>query len=260
MKRLLAYALLLFSPLSFSAPKSDLWPYWDVSNQQSSTSLSHHKWQAILDIYLISQGEYTLFKYAQVTPSDKEKLTQYLSDLSNTDPRELNKKEQYAYWVNLYNALTVQLILDNYPVASITKIGSWFGFGPWDDEIANVAGKPLTLNDIEHRILRPIWGDPRTHYAINCASLGCPNLQPKAFTAENTELLLEKAARDFINSHKGVSYQDGQLTLSSIYDWFAQDFGSRTQLFDHLSKYRTGVTHYEGKIKYEYDWKLNEKK
>ncbi|NIY93954.1 DUF547 domain-containing protein [Vibrio diazotrophicus] len=260
MKRLLAFALLLFSPLSFSAPKSDLWSYWDVSNQQSSTSLSHHKWQAILDIYLISQGEYTLFKYAQVTPSDKEKLTEYLSELSKTDPRELNKKEQYAYWVNFYNALTVQLILDNYPIASITKVGSWFGFGPWDDEIANVAGKPLTLNDIEHRILRPIWGDPRTHYAINCASLGCPNLQPKAFTAENTELLLEKAAREFINSDKGVSYQDDHLTLSSIYDWFAEDFGNRPQLFEHLSKYRTGVSHYQGDIKYEYDWKLNEKK
>ncbi len=260
MKRLLAFALILLSPVSFSAPKSDLWPYWNTSNEQSRITVPHHKWQTILDLYLVSQGEYTLFKYAHVENVDKEKLGEYLSELSQTDPRELNRKEQYAYWINLYNALTVQLILDNYPITSITKIGGWFSFGPWDEEVVYVAGKTLTLNDIEHRILRPIWGDPRTHYAVNCASLGCPNLQPYAFTSENTEMLLEKAAKEFINSHKGISIHDGRLTLSSIYYWFAEDFGNRTQLFDHLSKFRAGVNLYQGDIEYEYDWQLNKKK
>ncbi len=261
MKRFLSITLLLFSTHSaIAAPKADLWPYWDVSNEQNSQTVSHQKWQSILDLYLIHQEEYTLFKYAQVTKSHKETLNAYVSDLSSIDPRLLNKKEQYAYWVNLYNALTVQLILENYPVSSITKIGSWFGFGPWDNQITNIAGKELTLNDVEHRILRPIWGDPRTHYAVNCASLGCPNLQPVAFTSENTESLLDKAAHQFINSNKGVVLQEGKLTLSSIYDWFAEDFGNQQQLIQHLSQYRSGIESYQGDINYQYDWKLNEKK
>lgn len=132
-------------------------------------------------------GENALFRYAEVTKEDKTLLNDYLDQLSKLDPREFNRQEQYAYWVNLYNALTVKLILDNYPVASITKLGGLFSFGPWDEKVFTVAGQTLTLNDIEHRILRPIWKDPRTHYAVNCASLGCPNLQSQAFTAQNTE-------------------------------------------------------------------------
>lgn len=262
MKRLLTFTLLLLSThVASAAPKADLWPYWNVSNEENRAVLSHHKWQTILDLYLVHQGEYSLFKYAHVTEAHKETLDIYLSELSSIDPRQLNKKEQYAYWVNLYNALTVQLILDNYPVSSITKVGSWFGLGPWDNEITTITGKELTLNDIEHRILRPIWGDPRTHYAVNCASLGCPNLQPQAFTSENSENQLEKAAHQFINSNKGVSFNaKGQLTLSSIYDWFAEDFGSQKQLFRHLAQYRSGLESYQGDVKYQYDWKLNEKK
>lgn len=261
MKRLFTLILLLFSPHLTAAPKAELWPYWNTSNENNNAQvISHHKWQTILDLYLIHQGEYTLFKYSHVTPQHKEQLDHYVSDLSQTDPRQLNKKEQYAYWINLYNALTVQLILDKYPVSSITKIGSWFGFGPWDEEITTIAGKQLSLNDIEHRILRPIWGDPRTHYAVNCASLGCPNLQDEAFTAHNTERLLNKAAHQFINSSKGVSFAEDKLILSSIYDWFAEDFGSQKQLFQHLAQYRTGIQSYNNRIEYKYDWKLNEKK
>lgn len=95
---------------------------------------------------------------------------------------------------------------------------------------------------------------------MNCASLGCPNLQTNAFTAENTQALLEQAAKEFIISSKGVSFNQGKLTLSEIYDWFAVDFGTQEQLFEHLAQYRTEVKGYRGKISYEYDWSLNETK
>ncbi len=121
-----------------------------------------------------------------------------------------------------------------------------------------VNGKDLTLNDIEHRILRPIWNDPRTHYAVNCASLGCPNLQPHAFTAENTQALLDSAAKTFINSSKGVSIQGNTAQLSSIYDWFATDFGGEKQIFKHIAKYAPQYKNFSGKVKYEYDWTLNQ--
>jgi hypothetical protein len=151
------------------------------------------------------------------------------------------------------------LILDEYPVKSITKLGGLFSFGPWGDEVITITGQTLTLNDIEHRILRPIWNDPRTHYAVNCASLGCPNLQTQAFTADNTEALLESAANAFVNSSKGASISGNTITLSSIYEWFEADFMQDDGALEHMAKYRPDLASFDGKIKYDYDWDLNKK-
>ncbi|GEM78310.1 DUF547 domain-containing protein [Vibrio superstes] len=251
---ILILSLLSFN--AFSAPKSEPWPFWD-KHTQSTQSIDHSQWQALLDAYLVERGENTLFRYASVTDKDKQALKAYVSSLADIDPRQYSQAEQYAYWVNLYNALTVDLILDNYPVKTITKLGGLFSFGPWGKEIIEVAGKPLSLNDIEHRILRPIWQDPRTHYAVNCASLGCPNLQTQAFTAENTEQLLEQSAHAFINSDKGAKLSNGKIQLSSIYDWFAVDFDGEKGVLKHLARYRPELTSFKGKVSFDYDWKLN---
>ncbi|NOJ24771.1 DUF547 domain-containing protein [Vibrio coralliilyticus] len=260
MRLFLAFIATLTSFHAFSAPKSELWPYWNTSNESDTTKVDHQPWQQILDKYLVTEGEYTLFKYSSVSGQDKQQLNHYLAQLSHINPLQLSKAEQYPYWVNLYNAITVDLILDAYPIKSITKLGGLFSFGPWGDEVVTINGKELTLNDIEHRILRPIWNDPRTHYAVNCASLGCPNLQSQAFTADNTEALLQQAATTFINSEKGVLIKNGKTQLSSIYDWFADDFGNNHQLIQHLAKYRPELSDISGKFSYEYDWDLNEKK
>ncbi|NRB68566.1 MAG: DUF547 domain-containing protein [Vibrio sp.] len=259
MRLFLAFIAALISFHAYSAPKSELWPYWNTSNESNTTKVDHQPWQQILDKYLITEGEYTLFKYSSVGVQDKQQLKDYIDQLSHINPLQLSKAEQYPYWVNLYNAITVDLILDAYPIKSITKLGGLFSFGPWGDEVVSINGKELTLNDIEHRILRPIWNDPRTHYAVNCASLGCPNLQTQAFTADNTEQLLEQAAKEFINSNKGVLQLKGKTQLSSIYDWFAEDFGNKQELIQHLAKYRPELANLNGKFSYEYDWDLNEK-
>jgi hypothetical protein len=260
MKSLLLVLSILFSSVVSAAPKSELWGFWDARDDQNPQTISHQKWQDFLDNNLVEEGENTLVAYGKVSNADKESLNAYISDLTNIDPREYSNPEQYAYWVNLYNALTVDLILENYPIKSITKLGGLFSFGPWGDEIARVAGKTLTLNDIEHRILRPIWNDPRTHYAVNCASLGCPNLQPLAFTASNQEMLLAQAAGSFINSRKGVSITGNKGELSSIYDWFIDDFGGQEGLKEHLLKYRPSLTVDLKKVTFDYDWSLNEQK
>jgi hypothetical protein len=260
MKNLLLVISLLFSSLAFSAPKSELWSYWDQSNESNSGTISHATWQQFLDNYIVIDGQNHLIRYQAVSSNDRSLLKQYIEQLANTDPRKFSQAEQYAYWVNLYNAITVELILDAYPVKSITKLGGLFSFGPWGDEVVTINSKALTLNDIEHRILRPIWQDPRTHYAVNCASLGCPNLQTQAFTAENTEALLEQAARQFVNSDKGVLVQKNKLQLSSIYDWFIADFGTQEQLIEHLNQYRTQPLSNVKNIDYEYDWALNQAK
>ncbi len=257
----LLFALIIstLSTTSFAAPKSELWDYWNVSNESNNQSISHQVWQQFLSKYVVVKGQHHLVTYSSVSDTDKTQLQQYLTQLASIDPRQYSKQEQYAYWVNLYNALTVDLIIDNYPTKSITKLGGFFSFGPWGDELIDVAGKTLTLNDIEHRILRPIWQDPRTHYAVNCASLGCPNLQITAFTSQNTDALLEQAAHDFINSDKGVKLSASSTQLSSIYDWFKVDFGSDdTGLLKHIQQYRPGIKEMVGKVSYDYDWSLNQ--
>ncbi len=249
-----------FSADSYAAPKSELWPYWNKSNEADKRQISHQGFQHLLDNYLKRQGENTLFHYAAVSEKDRLILADYISNLSQIDPRTFNKKEQFAYWVNLYNALTVSLILENYPISSITKLGGFLRFGPWDDDIIQVAGKTLTLNDIEHRILRPIWQDPRIHYVVNCASLGCPNLSPQTLTSANFEKMLEEAASQFINSNKGLVFKENTLELSSIYDWYALDFGANQKaLFEHLDQYlkRQKLKNWQGDVIYQYDWDLN---
>jgi hypothetical protein len=194
------------------------------------------------------------------------RINQYVATLVSVNPLTLNRKEQYAYWVNLYNAATVQVVLNHDPVKSITRIKkSFFGFGPWNDKILHVNQQDLSLNDIEHGILRPIYKDPRIHYAVNCASIGCPNLLETAYTAANLETLLEQAASEYINHSRGVYVEGGSLTLSKIYDWFSVDFGGDvSDLIAHLQRYANTDLHHTletvelNNIRYEYDWTLNQ--
>lgn len=256
--------LLAGYPLSLeAAPSSKYWGLWDKSNTRSKAIINHSSWQGILDSYLVVQPDGSRFRYQAVKGKDRKKLGEYIKTLTALDPRQYSMQEQKAYWINLYNALTVNLILDHYPVQSITKLGSWYRFGPWDEVITRVADQALTLNDIEHRILRPLWKDPRIHYGVNCASVGCPDLAEKAFTGENTEAQLEQLARRFIQQEKGVEWVDGRLVLSRIYEWYQQDFGNRKELLLHLQRYsaptqakRLGA--FSGVIEYQYNWQLNE--
>ena len=255
---------LLSLPL-LAAPASRYWAMWDKSDQMSIKTIDHQNWQDILDRYLVVSPEGSRFRYSRVSKDDQALLRKYLNILNSTDPRLYNKKEQKAYWINLYNALTIELILEEYPVKSITKLGGWFSFGPWDKKITEVAGQSLTLNDIEHRILRPQWGDKRIHYAVNCASEGCPDLASEAYTSGNISLLLEKQARRFIQQEKGVVWIDGRLVLSRIYEWYAVDFGSREELIRHLKQYASPsqirkLNKFTGIVDYQYNWNLNELK
>lgn len=259
--------LILPGTIVFAAPKAELWPRWQANNPQSTTRVDHSAWTRFLDMYLTvgEVGGVNLVNYAGVSSEDKDSLTIYLATLGSVPISELNRTEQKAFWINLYNSLTVSSILEHHPRKSIREISSgWFSPGPWDLKLIKVEGTELSLNDIEHRILRPIWQDNRVHYAVNCASLGCPNLQAKPFTADNIERLLDKAAHDFVNSLRGVNLTAGTLILSSIYDWFQIDFGgSKTTLFTHLEKFAAPalankLKKYQGTISYQYSWDLNE--
>ncbi len=250
------------------APKSDLWARWQTHDPASGAEIDHEAWGRLLTAYLRTDGDgVNRFDYAGITTVDRVALGQYIATLAGLPINAYNRSEQLAYWINLYNALTVQVVLTHYPVASIRDIDvspGLFSDGPWDRPLLTVAGETLTLNDIEHRILRPIWRDPRIHYAVNCAAVGCPNLQETPFTAENTEGLLESAARTYVNSLRGVRFGRNGLIVSSIYIWFQEDFGDSDEgVIAHLERY--AEPEISAQIKqarklagHAYDWSLND--
>jgi len=269
MRLLSGLALMAFSLAALAAPKAELWERWNAS-APNKVGIVHKEWDSFLGHYLKPGSDgITRVAYGAVTPADRKSLDAYLRRLQDVPIRKFARAEQRAYWINLYNATTVKVILDHYPVESITRINispGLFAKGPWKKKLLTVEGEGVSLDDIEHRILRPIWKDPRTHYSVNCASLGCPNLPPRAFTAGNTEELLDEGARAYVNHPRGARVEGGKLTVSSIYVWFQSDFGGNAAgVIAHLKKYAepglkkrlAAVDRIDGDA---YDWTLNDAK
>ena len=276
MKRLIILSLVsfvLYKTSGIAAPKSELWPRWQTHNAENREVIDHSAWGIILKKYLVSSQLPTessapvginLMEYGGVSKIDYDLLKIYLTTLEGISISSFSRPEQRAFWINIYNAATVNLILEHYPVESITNISfSFFSFGPWDEELLTIEGEELSLNDIEHRILRPIWQDPRIHYALNCASIGCPNLQPIAFTAKNTDSLLETGASEYINHPRGAKKEDKKLWLSKIFEWYQDDYGgNEAGVLIHIQKYAkenlaNSLYEDELEIEYHYDWRSN---
>jgi hypothetical protein len=273
---------ILFSAMTFltffaadvgAAPRAELWRRWQQHDAADTRTIDHSEWGAFLQAYVVDKHPSGInrVRYNVVTASDRQRLQEYLEQMRAIPISHFNRQEQLAYWINLYNAVTLNLVLEHFPVESIRDINLSRGFlsglfagGPWQAKILTVEAETISLDDIEHRILRPIWRDSRIHYAVNCASLGCPNLQTEAFTAENMERLLNEAARAYVNHPRGASIRNGELVLSKIYDWFEEDFGDGTHgVLAHLRQHtepalRRQLKDYEGSISYDYDWSLND--
>ncbi len=204
--------------------------------------------------------------YGSVTPADRVALNTYIEELAAIAISSHSRREQFAYWVNLYNALTIEVVLEAYPVESIRDIDispGLFADGPWDAELLMIEDEAVSLNDIEHRILRPVWNDARVHYVLNCASIGCPNLGSRALDADELEAMLDEAAQVYINSPRGARIEDDSLVVSRIYDWFHEDFGeSDEMIIAHLRQYAEpelieALMSSDDIDRYEYDWALN---
>ncbi|MEE8225732.1 MAG: DUF547 domain-containing protein [Kiloniellales bacterium] len=268
---LLALALPLGAASSIEAlfaPRADLWERWTAHDSVSSASIDHAAWDRFLKTYLSKDKDgVNRFAYARITDADRRVLKDYIGGLTRRSISRYNRSEQLAYWINLYNALTVKVVLDHYTVKSIRDIDispGWFSDGPWDKKLITVENESLSLNDIEHRILRPIWRDARIHYAVNCAAIGCPSLRPMAFTAVGADDMLSSAAREYINHPRGARFEDGRLIVSSIYVWFQEDFGdSDAGVIAHLKRYaspelQAKLAQTERIDSHEYDWGLND--
>lgn len=237
---------------------------WTRAAPRASIMVDNRIYAAFLAKYVGSGRDgVNLVAYQRVSPADKALLKQYLKRMQAVDVDRLTKPQQMAYWINLYNAATLDVVLDAWPVKSITRIDSpVLRSGPWDRKLLTVGGERLSLNNIEHGILRPIWRDVRIHYAVNCASLGCPNLAKTPFGTETLNAQLEAAARSFVNSPRAFARVDGKLVASKIYDWYRADWGSEAAVLAHARKYSTGSTAalLAGTRQigsYRYDWSIN---
>ena len=245
-------------------------PVFQISDPNSPYGVDHSAWDAFLAKYVVTDSQgINRVRYGQVSQQDRSALQCYLQQLQSTDIRTLNRNDQLAFWFNLYNARTVALVVDKYPIRSVRQIKQKFTdfVGPFDDEGAvNVLGKSLSLNDIESRIVRPGWNDPRIHYALNCASYGCPNLAPTAWTGHDLNERLDSAAYQFINSNRAVKRGLLGLRVSKIYKWYGGDFGGDDQsILNHISQYADCNTQNkisgQQKIRgYFYDWSLSDAK
>ena len=214
--------------------------------------VAHTVWNELLQKYVDENGfvNYKGFK------NDQEQLNNYIIYLSTTIPNETwTVQEQLAYYINLYNAATVKLILDNYPLESIKEISK-----PWGLTVIKLGEESFSLGDIEHAILRKM-NEPRIHFAINCASYSCPNLLNEAFTASTIEEQLEKVSFSFINGDKN-DISSNNPKLSKIFKWYKNDFlfEGEKDLIGFINQYSDIQIENSADIDYkDYNWNLNEK-
>ncbi|MEQ8245709.1 DUF547 domain-containing protein [Fulvivirga sp.] len=199
--------------------------------------------------------------------NSKEKFEKYLDLISENPPDrgKWSKKEQLTYWINAYNAFTIKLIIDNYPVESIQDLHPTI-YIPlvrtvWHKKFFKIGEVEMNLDEIEHDILRKEFNEPRIHFAINCASFSCPPLRNEAFTADKIDKQLEEQAVTFVNDFGRNKISTNSADVSKIFSWFSKDFTKDGSLIQFLNKYSKVKLNEDAKIEYlDYDWSLNDKK
>lgn len=247
MKRIFNLPFLLviavFSLSSSLLPKT-------VTNDDAKT-ISHSTFNSLLVANVTASGvvNYSGFKGNQAFQS-------YLQTLSAAKPKNTNwsKNEKLAFWINAYNAFTIKLINDNWPVKSIRDIKD-----PWKQKNIKIGGETYDLNTIEHEILRKMQ-EPRIHFAIVCASYSCPKLLNEAYTTEKMESQLEAQTKSFVNDTKRNKITATKAELSELFNWFKSDFTSKGTLIEYINKYSTVQINKNAKVSHlTYDWSLNNK-
>jgi len=211
---------------------------------------SHDKWQKLLQKNVSEKGNVNYLGFKK----DKTELKEYINYLSENQPTEKwIKNDKLAYWINAYNALTVDLIIRNHPTKSIKNIKD-----PWDQRLWQFGDKWQNLNDIEHKILRKM-NEPRIHFAIVCASVSCPKLQNEAFTAANLEEQLTNATKKFLADTSKNELSKDRIKLSKIFKWFKGDFEQNGSLIDFLNQYSDVEISDKAKKNFkDYNWDLND--
>lgn len=220
------------------------------AEQVKTETIDHAQWTTLLQKHVSEAGQvdYRGFK------EDWSELKDYIKILGKQTPNsDWSKPETLAYWINAYNALTIDLILRHYPVKSIKDIRN-----PWKQDLWTLGDKTYNLDEIEHQILRKMQ-EPRIHFAIVCASYSCPKLKNSAYTADHLNEQLDQAAKDFINDPKHNELSENTLEISKIFQWFRSDFEQNGNLIDFLNRYAAIEISKKARIRYKtYNWDLND--
>lgn len=226
--------------------------------KSDSQPISHDLWNDLLQKHVTEEGyvDYAGFQ------RDAEQFEQYLDLLSGGHPNDSNwtRNEQLAYWYNAYNAFTVKLILDNYPVQSIKDIKSGVpGLNTvWDIKFIEIEGQEYDLNNLEHGIVRPNFNEPRSHFALNCASISCPSLRNEAYVADRLDEQLTDQARKFLANPKKNFITPGAINVSKLFSWYSGDFTQNTDLIAYLNQYAPVQINADAKVNHTaYLWGLN---
>lgn len=225
-------------------------PKIEESEAKPIEAFDHSSWHELLQANVSKQGNvnYKAFK------ANRQPLNNYINSLAQKMPDDTwTKNDVLAYWINAYNALTVDLIIRNYPLESIKDIKN-----PWDQRLWKLGKKWYNLDEIEHQILRKM-DEPRIHFAIVCASFSCPKLQNYAFTAENLEEQLTESTKTFLADPKRNIITKDRLELSKIFQWFTKDFKHNGSLIDFVNTYTDIEIDPNARTRYlDYNWDLND--
>jgi hypothetical protein len=232
-----------------------------IANPPSdSKPISHQIWDGILKTHVTDEG---MVDYAAIQ-KDSNTLNSYLKLVKSNHPNDENwsKNQQLAYWINAYNAFTVQLIIRHYPLNSIKDIGSSikipFVNTPWDVKFIHIEDETYDLNNLEHGIIRKQFEEPRIHFALVCAAVSCPRLKNEAYTAEKLNAQLDQEARNFINNKAKNNITKEKAELSKLFMWYKGDFTKKMSLIDFINQYSTVKMDDNIKIEHkDYLWDLN---
>jgi len=248
-----------------AGPLAEYWPVWDVSNEANLATVDHSQWDAILGAYTVyDEGAGVVnFRYGDLDKSALRGIEGYVDSLEDLDPRAFSRLEQQAYWMNLYNALSVLAVVESLPELEAANFEVPLPATAWDKKRVRIAKEKLSLNDIEHRILRPIWKDHRILFGLNCATRDCPNLSSRAYTATTIKEQLKQAGSRFINHNAGLHYANGTLSASRLFKDYMADFASDEKMlkkvFAHYAVDMKAlyVLGYTGTINFTRDARLN---
>jgi len=223
-----------------------------------SAQENHQPWTELLQKHVSRDGNVDYKGFVR----DSHKLNQYLQSLASHPPRDQWEEDRIkAFWINAYNAFTVKLILQHFPVKSIKEIGGRIPFvnSPWDIRFIKIGNETMDLNHIEHGILRKKFKDPRLHMALVCASRSCPALSREAFESAKLNEQLDQVTREFLADPLRNSFVSGKAQISMIFKWYAEDFGRTRGIRDFIGKYGPVRLSGSQSLQYlEYDWSLND--
>ena len=221
---------------------------------------SHQQWDKLLKKHVNLAGMVNYKGFVK----DKAELDAYLKILGDNPPQSSwSQNDQKAFWINVYNAFTVSLIVQKYPVKSIKDIaGKIYKINtPWDIQFVKIGGKTYDLNNVEHGILRKKYNDARIHFALVCASISCPKLQRDAYTGASVDAQLNNAGKEFLNDKSKNNIAADKASLSKYFSWYAGDFKQNGTMRDFINKYSATKLNANTKISYlDYNWGLNEQK